>query len=64
MGRGQVANVANTCRYTQNNICSKKDRNAVEKYLSLVFTDTIFTPEPEPYYYLKFSYSHQRGQIG
>ena len=36
-------------------ICSKKDRDVVEKYLSLVFTDTIFTPEPEPYYYLKFS---------
>ncbi len=36
-------------------ICSKEDRDVVEKYLSLVFTDTIFTPEPEPYYYLKFS---------
>ena len=36
-------------------ICSKEDREVVEKYLSLVFNDTIFTPEPEPYYYLKFS---------
>ena len=36
-------------------ICSKEDRDIVERYLSLVFTDSIFTPEPEPYYYLKFS---------
>ena len=36
-------------------ICSKDDRDSVEKYLSLIFTDTIFTPEPEPYNYLKFS---------
>ena len=36
-------------------LCSNEDRDIVEKYLLSVFTDTIFTPEPEPYYYLKFS---------
>lgn len=36
-------------------ICSTEDKDTVQRYLSLVFTDTIFTPEPEPYYYLKFS---------
>ena len=36
-------------------ICSNEDKDTVQRYLSSVFTDTIFTPEPEPYYYLKFS---------
>ena len=36
-------------------ICSDVDKELVKEYLSLIFTDTIFTPEPEPYYYLKFS---------
>ncbi len=36
-------------------ICSKEDRKVIKNYLSLIFSDTIFTPEPEPYYYLKFS---------
>ena len=38
-----------------NVICSIEDKKIVEKYLSQIFVDTIFTPEPEPYYYLKFS---------
>jgi len=36
-------------------ICSDIDKDIVRKYLKSIFTDTIFTPEPEPYYYLKFS---------
>mgnify|MGYP001487140572 CR=1 FL=1 len=36
-------------------ICSEIDQEIIEKYLSKIFTDTIFTPEPEPYYHLKFS---------
>ena len=36
-------------------ICSTKDRIVVENFLSRIFTDTIYTPEPEPYYKLKFS---------
>ena len=36
-------------------ICSEVDREIIEKYLSKIFIDTIFTPEPEPYYYLKYS---------
>ena len=36
-------------------ICSEIDRDIVESYLKQIFIDTIFSPEPEPYYYLKFS---------
>ena len=36
-------------------ICSKVDRTMVNEYLSSIFIDTLFTPEPEPYYHLKFS---------
>jgi len=36
-------------------ICSEIDRPVVTKFLSSIFTDTLFTPEPEPYYFLKFS---------
>ncbi len=36
-------------------ICSEIDQEIIEKHLSKIFTDTIFTPEPEPYYHLKFS---------
>ena len=36
-------------------ICSDVDREIIESYLKNIFTDTIYTPEPEPYYYLKFS---------
>lgn len=36
-------------------ICSEIDKQIVRDYLTSIFTDTIYTPEPEPYYYLKFS---------
>ncbi len=36
-------------------ICSELDEPIIRDYLSSIFTDTLFTPEPEPYYYLKFS---------
>lgn len=36
-------------------ICSDVDREIVDKYLKLVFNDTLFSPEPEPYYHFKFS---------
>ena len=31
-------------------ICSKIDRDNVEHFLKMVFNDTLFTPEPEPFY--------------
>ena len=36
-------------------ICSEVDKEIVKEYLSQIFTDTIFNPEPEPFYYLRFS---------
>ncbi len=36
-------------------ICSDIDRNNVEKFLKLIFDDSLYTPEPEPFYVLKFS---------
>ena len=36
-------------------ICSLIDKEIIHKYLSSVLTDTLFNPEPEPYYFLKFS---------
>ena len=36
-------------------ICSEVDKVKIRNYLSMIFTDTIYTPEPEPYYNLKFS---------
>ena len=36
-------------------ICSDIDKEIIEEYLSKIFIDTLFTPEPEPYYHLKFS---------
>ena len=36
-------------------ICSEIDKPAVITYLKSIFTDTLYCPEPEPYYYLKFS---------
>ena len=36
-------------------ICSELDKEDIRKFLTSIFTDTIFTPEPEPLYYLKFS---------
>ena len=36
-------------------ICSRLDREIIAAYLSSIFIDTLYTPEPEPYYKLKFS---------
>ena len=36
-------------------ICSEDDKKIIKKYLSQIFTDTLFNPEPEPFYYLRFS---------
>ena len=36
-------------------ICSKIDQSDIESFLQMVFSDTLFTPEPEPFYFLKFS---------
>ena len=36
-------------------ICSELDKPIIREYLRLIFTDTLFSPEPEPYYHLKFS---------
>ncbi len=36
-------------------ICSKLDRGNVKHFLKMVFNDTLYTPEPEPFYNLKFS---------
>ena len=29
-------------------ICSDVDKESIRTYLSTIFTDTLFTPEPEP----------------
>ncbi|MBH10643.1 MAG: hypothetical protein CMG74_09895 [Candidatus Marinimicrobia bacterium] len=36
-------------------ICSELDKKVLEGALTFIFDDTIHTPQPEPYYYLKFS---------
>ena len=36
-------------------ICSNVDKDNVEHFLKMVFNDTLYTPEPEPFYALKFS---------
>ena len=36
-------------------ICSRLDREIITAYLSSIFIDTLYAPEPEPYYNLKFS---------
>ena len=36
-------------------ICSEIDRDNIEIFLKSIFNDTLYTPEPEPYYFLKFS---------
>jgi len=36
-------------------ICSEIDKVNVERFLELIFNDTLYTPEPEPFYVLKFS---------
>ena len=36
-------------------ICSDIDKDNIERFLTLVFNDSLHTPEPEPFYVLKFS---------
>lgn len=36
-------------------ICSDIDRKIVNQYLNQIFNDTLFCPEPEPFYHFKFS---------
>ncbi len=36
-------------------ICSNIDKPFIIKYLTSIFIDTLYSPEPEPFYYLKFS---------
>jgi len=36
-------------------VCSELDEPLVRKYLSSVFNDTLFTPQPEPAYKLIFN---------
>jgi len=36
-------------------ICSDIDKDNVERFLKLIFNDSLYTPEPEPFYVLKFS---------
>ena len=31
-------------------ICSDVDKDNVEKFLKLIFDDSLYTPEPEPFY--------------
>ncbi len=36
-------------------ICSDIDKDKVESFLKLIFNDSLYAPEPEPFYVLKFS---------
>mgnify|MGYP001157148570 FL=1 len=36
-------------------ICSISDEKILKELLKTIFNDTLYTPEPEPYYFLKFS---------
>jgi len=36
-------------------ICSGVDKDNVERFLTSIFNDSLYTPEPEPWYVLKFS---------
>ncbi|MEL1224173.1 MAG: DUF4837 family protein [Candidatus Neomarinimicrobiota bacterium] len=44
-------------------ICSNIDKKVMKKYLSLIFNDTLYTPEAEPYYHLKFSEPDKFNQL-
>ena len=44
-------------------ICSNVDKQVLKKYLSLIFNDTLYTPEAEPYYHLKFSEPDKFNQL-
>ena len=36
-------------------ICSELDKEVLGDVLAAIFYDTLYTPQPEPYYYFKFS---------
>lgn len=36
-------------------ICSELDKEVLGEVLAAIFYDTLYTPQPEPYYYFKFS---------
>jgi len=36
-------------------ICSDLDKEIISKAMSRIFYDTLYSPQPEPYYYLRFS---------
>ena len=44
-------------------ICSDIDKKIIKSYLSNIFSDTLFSPEPEPYYQLKFSSPETYNQL-
>ena len=44
-------------------ICSNTDKKVLKEYLSLIFNDTLYTPEAEPYYHLKFSEPDKFNQL-
>ena len=44
-------------------ICSNIDEKIIKSYLSQIFSDTLFSPEPEPYYQLKFSTPETYNQL-
>ena len=44
-------------------ICSNVDKKVLKKYISLIFNDTLYTPEAEPYYHLKFSEPDKFNQL-
>jgi len=44
-------------------ICSNIDKKVLKEYLSLIFNDTLYTPEAEPYYHLKFSEPDKFNQL-
>ena len=44
-------------------VCSNIDKKVLKEYLSLIFNDTLHTPEAEPYYHLKFSEPDKFNQL-
>ena len=47
-------------------LCSEIDKEKIKNNLSIIFNDTIYTPQAEPYYYLRFTkpetYKDLKGQ--
>lgn len=44
-------------------VCSKERRNDMREILSAIFSDTIYTPQPEPVYKIKFIDPNSYGKI-